>query len=124
NRAGLRIDLVDFPGAVLPDPERPLRPREPGIRAAAGRRDRGDHSAGLRIDLLDAILGDLKQIPAVECRAGMRGDVDRPHHLPAFGIERVERVSGSKPDALAVIRDPVYAVEARKRSIFANDLGA
>src|SRR5262249_20389491 len=77
NRAGLRIDLVDFPGAVLPDPERPLRPREPGIRAAAGRRDRGDHSAGLRIDLLDAILGDLKQIPAVECRAGMRGDVDR-----------------------------------------------
>ena len=67
NRACLGIDLVDLPVPILPDPERPFGPREPGA-AAARRRDRGEHTAGLRIDLLDATLGDLKQVVAVERR--------------------------------------------------------
>ena len=77
NRPCCGIDLMDLPVPILPDPERPFGPREPRVTAAAGRRDRGEHTAGLRIDLLDAILGELKQVLAVERRACMRGDIDR-----------------------------------------------
>src|SRR5918992_2729239 len=75
NRPCLGIDLMDLP--VLPHPECPFGPREPRDTAAAGRRDRGEHTAGLWIDLLDAIPGELKQVLAVEGRSGMRGDSDR-----------------------------------------------
>src|SRR6267378_2155823 len=51
NRPCLRIDLMDLPVPILPHPERPFGPREPRVTAAAGRRDRGEHTAGLRIDL-------------------------------------------------------------------------
>ena len=66
NGSRFGIDLMDPPPSVLPHPERPFRPREPRVTAAAGRRDRREHTACLRIDLLDAILGDLKQVLAVE----------------------------------------------------------
>src|SRR5262245_27621116 len=59
DRAGPVIDLMDHPGAVLTDPQRPFAPREPGVTAVAGRRDRGDHVAGLWIDLVNAPFGDL-----------------------------------------------------------------
>ena len=83
NRPGCGIDLMDLPLPILPDPQRPFGPGEPRVAAAAGRRDGGEHAAGLRIDLLDVILGDLKQVLAVEGRACMRGDVDRAQRLPA-----------------------------------------
>ncbi len=73
----LGIDLMDLPVPILPHPERPFGPREPRVPAAAGRRDRGEHTACLRIDLLDATLGELKQVLAVEGRACTRGDIDR-----------------------------------------------
>src|SRR5262249_12143624 len=76
NRAGFGIDLMDLPIAILPDPQRSFGPREPRISAASGRRDRGDHATGLRIDLLDSVLGELKQVLAVERGSGMRGHVD------------------------------------------------
>jgi hypothetical protein len=57
---------MDLPVSVLPHPERPFRPREPRVTAAARRGDRREHTACLRIDLLDAIFGDLKQVLAVE----------------------------------------------------------
>ena len=123
NRPGVGIDLMDLPVPILPDPERPFGPREPRVTAAAGRRDRGEHAAGLRIDLLDAILGDLKQVLAVESRSCMRGDIDRAHRLSARRIEGVQLVSGCKPDVLAVIRDSMHAVGARKGSILTNDFG-
>ena len=59
NRPRVGVHLVDLSIPILPDPKRPFGPREPRI-TAAGRRDRGDHIAGLRINLLDAILGELK----------------------------------------------------------------
>src|SRR5262245_38233330 len=59
NRAGLGIDSTNFPVPVLPDPQRSFRPREARVTAAAGRRDRGEDTTALRIDLLDAILGDV-----------------------------------------------------------------
>src|SRR4029453_1806611 len=75
NRPCLGIDLMDLPVPILPDPERPFGPREPRVTAAAGRRDRGEHPAGLRIDLLDAISGDLKQVLAVEGGSRIRDDI-------------------------------------------------
>src|SRR5580765_5772665 len=97
NRPCLGIDLMDLPVPIVPHPECPFGPREPRVAAAPGRRDRGEHTAGLRIDLLDAILGELIQVVAVEGRAGMRGDVDRAQHLPARRIESIQLVPGSKP---------------------------
>src|SRR5687767_4084146 len=66
NRPCFGIDLMDLPLPILPHPECPFGPCEPRVTAAARRRDRGKHTTGLWIDLLDAILGDLKQVPAVE----------------------------------------------------------
>src|SRR3984957_17401843 len=41
--AGVRIDLMDLPVAILPYPERSFRPSKPGVMTAAGRRDGGEH---------------------------------------------------------------------------------
>src|SRR6202043_3910907 len=97
SRPGLGIDLMDLPVAILPHPERPFGPREPRVSAAAGRRDRREHTTGLRIDLLDAILRDLKQVLTVEGRSCMRGDIDRPRGLAAGRIEGAQLVSGGNP---------------------------
>jgi hypothetical protein len=115
--------LIDLPVPILPHPERPFGPREPRVTAAAGRRDRGEDHARLRVDLLDAIPGELKQVLAVEGRPGIRGDIDRAQQLPARGIEGVQPVSSSKPDVLTVIRDSMHAVGTRKGSILTDDLG-
>src|SRR5499426_3034448 len=123
NCPGLGVDLMDLPVAILPDPECPLGPREPRVTAAAGRRDRGEHTASLRIDLLDAILGELPQVLAVEGHSCMPGDTERAHRLPADRIEGVQLVSGSKPDVLTVIRDPVHVVDTRKGPILTDDFG-
>ena len=123
DRPRLGIDLVDLAVAILPDPERAFGPGEPRIAAAAGRRDRGEHAAGLRIDLLDAILGDLEQVPAVEGRSGMRGDVERARQLAARRIEGVELVAGCEPDMPAVEGDAMHLVDAREGSVFAEDFG-
>src|SRR5580658_3029425 len=87
NRPCFGIDLMNLPLPILPHPQRPFRPCEPRVTAAAGRRDGGEHSAALRIDFVDAILGDLIQVPAVEGRSGVRGDIDRAHGLAAGRIE-------------------------------------
>src|SRR5262249_10698458 len=123
NRPGLGIDLMDLPVPILPHPERPFGPRESRV-TAAGCWDRGKHTAGFRIDLLDEIPGKLKQVPAVERRSCIRGDLNRAKRLPARRIEACHRVSGSKPDILTVIRDSVHVVDARKGSILTDDLGS
>ena len=72
----LGIDLMNLTVAILANPERPFGPRESRM-TAAGRRDGGEHTAGLRIDLLDPVLRDLKQVLAVKGRSCMRGDINR-----------------------------------------------
>ena len=99
------------------------RPSEPRATAAAGRRDRGEHTAGLRINLLDAILGDLKQVLAVEGRSCIRGDINRAHSLAARRIEGDQLVAGRKPDLLAVIGNPAHPVGTREGSILTDDFG-
>ncbi len=121
NRPGLRIDLMDLPLPVASHPERPFGPRKPRIGAAAGRRYRGEHAAGPRVDLLDAILGELIKALSIEGCPCMRGDVDPVENLPACRIEGVQPVSGRKPDALTVIGHPVHVVGARKGSVLAQD---
>src|SRR5438876_941124 len=123
NRPCLGVDLMDLPVPILPHPERPFGPSEPRVTTAAGRRDRGEHTAGLRIDLLDAILGELKKVLAIEGRSCMRGDIDRAHRFPARRIEGVQFVSGRKPDSLTVISDPMHAVDTREGSILTDDFG-
>lgn len=123
NRPCVGIDLMNLPVPVLPYPERPFGPREPRVTSAAGRRDRGEHTAGLRIDLLDAILGELKQMLAVEGRSRMRGDIDRAQRLSARRIEGGQLVSGRKPNVLTVVRDASHVVGSRKGSILTDDLG-
>jgi hypothetical protein len=98
NRSGPGIDLIDRPVPILPHPERPFGPREPRVTTAAGRRDRGEHTAGLRIDLVDAVLRELKQVLAVEGRSRMPGDIDRAQDRPARRIEGVQSVSGRETD--------------------------
>ena len=109
DRSRVGIDLMDLPVAILPDPERPFGPRKPRVTAAARRRDGGKHTAALRIDFLDAILGDLKQVLAVEGCSGMRSDIDRAHCLPACRIEGIQLISGCKPDVLTIIGDSMHA---------------
>src|SRR5712672_3630181 len=122
DRPGFGIDLMDLPVPILPHPERPFGPGEPRVAAATGRRDRGEHTAGLRIDLLDAVLGDLKQVPAVEGRSCMRGGVDRAQLVAALRIEAVQPVAGREPDMLAVERDSVDLFGRREGPVFADDL--
>jgi hypothetical protein len=76
-----------------------------GCEESPRSRDRSDgscgpdskHPAGFRIELPDTILGDLKQVPAVEGRSSVRGDIDRAERLAARRIEGVQLVSGGKP---------------------------
>jgi hypothetical protein len=79
--------------------------------------------AGIRIDLLDTTLGDLKQMVTVECRACICGDINRAQYLPACRIEGVQLVSGSKPDSLTIVRDAMHAVGTRKGSVLVDDFG-
>src|SRR5262249_21115437 len=123
NRPDPGIDLLDPPVAILPHPQRPLRPREPRVGAAPGRRDRGEHAAGLRVDFLNAIFGNLKQVLAVKGGPGMRGHIDRAHGIPARRIEDGEPVPGREPDVPAIEGDPVDPVDTRERSILAEDFG-
>jgi hypothetical protein len=123
NRACIGIDLMDLTIPILSDPEGPFGPRESRVTATAGRGDGGEYTASLWINLLDAILGNLKQVLAVECRSCVRGDIDRAHCLAASRIEGIQRVSSRKPDVLTVIGDSMYVVAAWKRTIFTNDFG-
>ena len=123
NRPYLGIHLMDLPGPILSDPECPFGPCEPRVTAASGRRNRREDSATLRIDLLDAILGELKKVLAIEGRSRMRGGLDGPQRLSAGRIEGVQRVSSRKPDVLTVVRNSVHVVYARKGPILTDNLG-
>src|SRR5689334_21381756 len=86
--AGRGIDLVDLAVVVLADPERALGPGQAGIFAVARRWDPRQHAAGLRVDLLNLLLGDLVEMRAVEGGAGMGRDMDRSHDIAAPRIDR------------------------------------
>ena len=106
---------------MLADPQRPVRPGEPGIAAASGRGDAGKDSAGLRVDLQDPVLGDLVQIAAVEGGSRMRGDLDGADDLTAGRVQRVQPVAGREPDLAAVEGDAMNLFRAWKGPVFPQD---
>jgi hypothetical protein len=75
-RRSLGVDLVDLAGAVLADPERPLGPGQARVAAVGGRGNGSDDLARAWVDLLDAVVGELPQVLAVEGGAGVGGDVE------------------------------------------------
>src|SRR5262249_1000737 len=121
--AGFGIDLVNLAVAILADPQRALGPGQAGGTALARCRNRRGHFAPRRVDLLDAALGDLEQVPAVEGRARMGGDVDRARRLAARRIEGGQLLAGRHPDLLAVIGNAMYMVDAGEGAIFLDDVG-
>jgi hypothetical protein len=123
NDSRFGIDLMDLAASVLPHPERPFGPGEPRIATGAGRRDRRKHMARLRIDLLDAILSNLKQVLAVESGSCVRGDIDRARRFSALRIEGAQLVTRRKPYVLTVKRHAMHMVGGRKAAVLADDLG-
>src|SRR4051812_46331145 len=121
--AGVRINLVDLAVSILPDPERALGPGEPRVMATARRRNRREHLASVRVDLLDPLFRDLVEVPAIEGGSGMRGDVDRPHRLAAGRIDRIQLVTGREPDVVAVEGDAMDLLGAFEGAVLADDLG-
>src|SRR5215510_9361058 len=124
NGSCVGIDLIDLPFSIVPDPERAFCPREPRVTAAAGRWDRREDAAGLRIDLLDAIFGELIEVGAVPRRACMRGDIDGAHRPPARRVQCIQRVTGSEPHVLTVKGDAMYLVNTWKGAVLTDDIGS
>jgi hypothetical protein len=79
--------------------------------------------AGVRIYLLDAILGQLKQMLAIKGSSSVRRDFDHAQLLSARRVENVQLVSGREPDILAVIGHSMHAVDPWKWTILADDFG-
>jgi hypothetical protein len=121
DRACFWIDLMDLPCPILPNPESPFSPRKPGVTAVAGRGDCGEHSAGLWIDLLNAIFGDLKQVLTVERRSCMRSDIYQTLHLPTRRIEGIQLVPRCKPYVLTVKANSVHMFGSREGTILPDD---
>lgn len=115
---------MDLPLPILPDPERPVGPGKTGVSTSARRRDGAEDATGLRIDLLDAILRNLKQVPPIESGARVRGDIERAQRLPVCRIEGTQFISKSEPDVLAVVADSMDVVGPRERSKLIYDLGS
>ncbi len=113
---------MDLSVPVLPHPERPFSPRKPRP-AASGRGNRGEHAAGVRINLLDAVARKLEQVMTVKSRSGMSSDINRADLFPSVGIKCVQLVSRRKPDVLAIVGDACDVFDAGKGAVFANDFG-
>ena len=88
---------------MLADPQRSLRPREPGVAAISRRRNARQDAAALRIDLVDLLLRDLEEMRPVECRTRVRGDGERVHRLTALRIERGQPVARGVPYLAPVV---------------------
>src|SRR6476469_4433137 len=108
----------------MPDPERPFSPREARVAAAAGCWNAAEHTAGLQVNFLDAVFGNLKQVATVERSPRMGRDIDRSNRCAARRIEGGQLVSGGKPDMLTVICDAGHIIHIRKRPVLTDDLGA
>ncbi|WP_296892534.1 hypothetical protein [Thiobacillus sp.] len=117
------VDLVDLAVAVLPHPQAAFGPGEARVAAVARRRDRRHDIARGGIDLVDACVGDLVEVRAVEGGAGVAGAIERMCELAAVGVEGDQPGSGGGPDAAAVVGDAVNVLGAGDGAVFTHDLG-
>src|SRR6266542_1077650 len=122
DRAGLGVDLADLAGAILSDPERPLGPGQARVAAVGRCRDGGHDLARAGVDLLDAVVGQLPQVLAVESSAGVGGDRELADQRAALGIERDDALAAREPDVRAVEGHAVDLVHTGIGAVFAEDL--
>ncbi|MNF88619.1 hypothetical protein D3C84_711170 [compost metagenome] len=120
---GFGVDLMNFPFAVLAHPQRAFGPGQARVVATAGGRNGGEDFASAWVDFLDAVLGDLEQVRAIECRAGMAGDIERAQQVATVGVQGVELVGGCKPHLLTVPGNAVHGIDIGKGAIFTQDFG-
>ncbi len=82
----------------------------------AGRGNRGHHAAGGGIDLVDARLGDLVEVLAVERGAGVAGAVEAcASSSPLAGSKAISRVPVATQTLLAVVAHAVRPCSRRGR---------
>src|SRR5439155_22523252 len=98
-------------------------PGKPRVAALAGCRDRRHDLAARGIDLVDPRFGDLVEMAAVECRAGVARAVERSRRLATGRVEGDQLRARRRPDAAAVVADPVDLVGAGERAVFTHDPG-
>ena len=75
---------MNLTGSILSHPQRAFVPGKSG-GAAAWRWDGGKDAPRIRIDLVDLLLGDLEQVPAIKGSAGVSGEIDRAQCLARSG---------------------------------------
>ena len=71
---------------------------------------------------MDAILGDLEQVLAVEGRAGRADDIDRALDLAVARVERVDIIARGEPEMRSVKGHAGHALGAGEGTIFTDDL--
>lgn len=120
---GFGVDLIELSFAIPPHPQGALGPGQAGATVASRGRNGGQHTTRLRVDLLDAIGGELEQMATIERGAGVRADVERAPQLPTGGIEGMQSVSAREPDLLAVEGHAVDMLDRRERSVLIDDGG-
>ncbi|MNP61255.1 hypothetical protein D3C76_1564200 [compost metagenome] len=73
---------------------------------------------------MDAVVGDLEQMLAIERGAGMGSDIDRVQQLAAFRVQGVDFAVAGEPDLFAVPGDAAHMIDLGKRAIFTNDFSS
>mmetsp|Transcript_23675 Transcript_23675/g.56340 ORF Transcript_23675/g.56340 Transcript_23675/m.56340 type:complete len:258 (-) Transcript_23675:185-958(-) len=123
NRAGGRVDLMDLARAVFAHPQAALGPGQARVAALAGRRNGRQHAAADRVDLVDARLGDLVEMLAVEGRARIGGLGQAAQHRAGGGVDGQQFSARGGPDAVAVVRDAGDRRHALEGPELSQDLG-
>ena len=81
------------------------------------------HAAAGSVDLVDARLGDLLQVLAVEGGAGVGALVEPAGRGAAGRIDGHQRRAGRGPDLAAVLRHAADLGHLGERAVLAHDLG-
>src|SRR5690606_10687005 len=121
--AGLRLDLVDAAALVLAHPEVTVGPGQARVAAFRWRGNAVQHGAGGRVDLLDALFGDLVEMSAVEGGAGVAVAFDRARGLAGVRIDGEQARAGRGPDVATIEAHAVHGLGAVEGAVLADDLG-
>src|SRR5690606_7349252 len=116
------IDLMDLLFPIYTYPKRSFGPCQPRFTAVAGRRNRRQNAAGVRIDFLNATIGDLEKVLAVKGLPGRCGPISCASCLPTHRVDDAQLVYGGDPDLPTVVRHPIHSSNAWGGAVFTEDL--